>query len=1474
MIFALLASVYAFILDVNVQSMFARSAAGMLSEMFDTEVRIKTFYIKPDLRIHAEELQMNDKSNDTMFYVGTINGKFSLRELRKEPRIKNLYIDDVLINIVKYENEKLSNIAEILGNNKDKEKGDFNSLIHLDELNINNGHVIIWNQNKNPRMTGMDYSHIDVDSIYLALRDVSFTGDTITGYFDKLTAQEKSGFVIDDFTSNSKFIVSSRTLDFKNLNIKSHATDLDLNLKFLYNSYKDYTKFVDSITIVANIRPSQLTLSDLKYFSPTLEIMTDTLQIKGLISGTVSDFHANDFYFSFKDSTDFHGNISMKGLPKFKETHISGKIDEMNFTYQDVSEFAIPAPNGKIPLPELLSVINDALLYGEFYGYPNNFRTKFDLKTNVGSIDFDGAINNDLTIVPYTYYYSWIQADNLNLKKIFNMKEELMTTVDIGLSGEGITREDADLQLSLDIEKLILYNNEFKDIHVDADYDKQKLMASTSVNSNILNLDLDAYVDMAGKLPSYNVKLDLDNANLYKLNLYKKDKAMSLSTKVDLQMKGDDIDRMYGDVLVSNTTLHDSRDTYVMDTLALSLIENYYESKDVIINCDFFDLDLRGIVNFRNFGNTFKNYVLNYFHINKWTDRGVRLKDQYQDFYANLNFKNTETLSRLLMPELKVSDNTNFAATFTSNNYQLYSTLDADMIIFNDMVFNDLYVKNKTISDKATISVNLKELILKEMSGDDKLVLGVDNVELNFDAHNDSLLVDLSWDDNSTEDKNKGKLNATFLPEGVNSGKLYLSSSDVIINDSIWNISKDSYLDFKNNNLSFNNLEIYSKNQVVGVDGYFPKTSKDTLSLNFSKLNISNFDLLTKGYGIDVDGIVDGDLQITGIKEKITLFSNLNINNIGINDHVIGDASLYAGWNPADTSIFVDTKIIRDISDTLLILSGNYYTMRENNTLDFHLDMNEMDVSVVNAFAKGTLSRVEGNMSGNFVIDGTLKKPVFKGEAALEDAACHIDYLNTYYKVNPSDIDYNLNPYIGFSENRIELKDIVLVDTLNHHAVASGYITHDYLKDFNFDIDATLDNFMAMNMPPDDKASFYGTAVASGDLKINGPLDDIVMDINALTMPGTVIDIGLVSSSTLNDKFIVFVQKENVEDTIKMIVPENAKNKKFNLNLNAEITPDASVNIILPSNMGNINATGFGDIRLGYNTMNGLSLIGNYVIDKGTFVFDFQNLLRRDFDIKNGGTITWTGDVADADINLVSSYRTKSSISSLGLEIDSTSLVNNINVDCILRLQEKLNNPAITFGISLPNATDDVANTVFSVIDTTNQAVMSQQVISLLVLGAFSYSNASLYSVGTTNYYSILTSYMSSWLSQISKDLNIGVNYTPEGNLTSEEFEVALSTQLFNDRLTIEGNLGMYTDSRNRLNGASNFVGDVDLTWKITNRLSLKIYNHSNLNSNYYTYSYESYSAYTQGVGFSYSQSFDNVKDLFSRKRNKKTNKR
>ena len=1463
------------ILDVNVQSMLARTAAGVLSDKFETEVKIKTFYIKPNFRVYAEEVQFNDKKHLPMFYVGKLNARLSIRDITKELRVRSLDVEDLLVNIVKYEGDDKMNVSEMFSSSEKKEKknrDDFKT-IYLDELNLKDGHVVIWNQNRDkPEKVSMDYSHLDIDSINLAARSLSFDGKAVKGYLDMLSGMDKCGFDIDKLSTKSQFVVSGQGFDLRNLYVETHASVLDLDLQFLYNGVNGLKNFVDSVMIIGNIRPTQLTLSDLKYFSPTMGKMTDTLQISGLVTGFVKDFTANNFHFSFKDSTNFEGTIKMKGLPNFFETHIVGDVERMNFTYQDLAEFAIPTPTRKIPLPEQLSSLKNAMLSGEFYGFHNNFNTTFNLHTNLGNIYLNGALNNDLNIVPHPYYYLKLHANNLNISDILGMEQKLAVTMMADLQGEGLNKQDADLEVKFDVDKLKFMDEEFDDFDIVGDLENQNLIFSTAIRSKVAKLDLDGLLDISEDVPSFDVGLKLKNADMYQLNLLDYDKNSKLTTDVRAKLRGFNLDKMYGTICFDNTQYADSRGSYFMDSLDILLEENYFDSKDVIVKSDFFDLDLKGVVNFASIANSFKNYVMNYFHINKWSDKGVKLKDNTQDFYVNMTLKDTETLSRLLMPQLKISDNTNLTATYTSNKYQLYTTIESDVIKYNNFTFNDIYVKNKTDNKKTTANFSIKEFIIKEGTESNPVKLSMENLAFLVDAHNDSLLMNMTWDDDVVKDRNKGSVDASYvLNKG--GGRLRISAEDVLVNDSVWSLSPMCYIDFKKNKIFINDFDIHSGSQSMSVNGFFPKTSRDTLNLDFNKLDISNFDLLTKG--IDIDGIIDGNVKISGLSDKFTLFSNLDVAGIGVNKHIIGNGFIDATWNAADTSVFIDTEVVRINSDEkILSLIGKYYTSRSDN-LDFDLKFKDIDISVVNAFTKGVLSRVSGKLNSDLDVVGSLKKPIIIGEAKLDDAACNIDYLNTYYAVNKSGYEENTpNRFIKFSENRIDLNDIILIDTLGHTAIAKGIITHDYLKDFVFDIDATLDNFLGMNMLGEGNSSFYGTAIANGDLKIDGPLDDIVMNINAYTMPGTVIDIRLASSSSINDNFIVFVKDGAVNDTITTVVKENKKDKKFTFNLNADVTRDAEVNIHLPSNMGNITAKGSGNIRLGL-VSDQLSLYGDYIIDGGAFNFNLQNLVRRNFDIKQGN-ITWTGRADDADINITGSYRTKSSISSLGVELDSTSVVNNVNVDCILHLNEKLTNPTITFGLSLPNATDDIKNTVFSIIDTTNQAVMSQQIISLLVLGSFSYSSSNLYSIGASNYYNVLTNSLSSWLSQISKDFDIGLRYTPENNLTAEELEVALSTQLFDDRLTIEGNLGMYTGSRNDVvAGANSIVGDVDITWKLTNNLSLKAYNHSNLNSNYYLYSYEAYSDYTQGIGISYSQSFDNIREIFARKnRNKKAKNR
>jgi len=211
---------------------------------------------------------------------------------------------------------------------------------------------------------------------------------------------------------------------------------------------------------------------------------------------------------------------------------------------------------------------------------------------------------------------------------------------------------------------------------------------------------------------------------------------------------------------------------------------------------------------------------------------------------------------------------------------------------------------------------------------------------------------------------------------------------------------------------------------------------------------------------------------------------------------------------------------------------------------------------------------------------------------------------------------------------------------------------------------------------------------------------------------------------------------------------------------------------------------------------------------------------------------------------------------------------NKLDVYCYITLTNKLLNPTIRFSIDIPEADPDLKRAIFANLDTTNAAVVNEQVISLLVLGTFSYSNAGNVNLATSGY-SILTNQLSSMLSKMSDKFDIGVNYRPGDNVSQEEFEVALSTQLFNDRLTIDGNFGMTYD-RSQGN-ASNIVGDVDISYKITEdgRWLLKAYNHSNVNSWYYYNNYDKISPYTQGVGVAYKKEFNNINELFTNNRKK-----
>ncbi|PLX07592.1 MAG: hypothetical protein C0598_13165, partial [Marinilabiliales bacterium] len=593
----------------------------------------------------------------------------------------------------------------------------------------------------------------------------------------------------------------------------------------------------------------------------------------------------------------------------------------------------------------------------------------------------------------------------------------------------------------------------------------------------------------------------------------------------------------------------------------------------------------------------------------------------------------------------------------------------------------------------------------------------------------------------------------------------------------------------------------------------------------------------------------------------------LNFDNLFFNNQYLGRAHILNTWDNHNESIYLKAQIIndeREILNQMFLVDGYYYPFRSDDVLDISVSYNDFKIAAIQPYLDSYISELEGKSTGKLSLKGNFEKPELTGYAKIDSTSLIIKYLNTRYLFS------NL---IVFEKDMLHFDELVLYDTLGNKANINGFMRHDYFSNSELNVNISTDKLLFFNTNRAMNDLYYGSGILKGNMSITGRPDDIDLQIETTTLSGTRVHLPLDYSSEVYDKdYIIFVnttadsllidEKEN-----QLLINENTE-LKFNINLGMNITPIARISISLPSDMGDIESQGSGKLDMNFNSDGDFDLFGEYTVDRGRFRFTLENLVNKRFELVKGGRISWTGDPYTANVNLKGLYRVKANLNSLGLSIDTTtSYKNKVNVECYIKLTNKLLDPTISFEIQFPDLDPDLQRQIYALLDTTNVAMMNQQMISLLVLGTFSYSNASNYNLSTSGY-TILTNQLSSMLSRISDDFDIGVNYKPGDNITNQEFEVALSTQLFDERLIIDGNFGVSYDNSGQ--NASNIVGDVDVAYKLTEdgRWILKAYNHSNVNSWYYYNNYDKVSPYTQGVGVAFKKDFTTLKQLF-RKRNK-----
>ncbi len=679
-------------------------------------------------------------------------------------------------------------------------------------------------------------------------------------------------------------------------------------------------------------------------------------------------------------------------------------------------------------------------------------------------------------------------------------------------------------------------------------------------------------------------------------------------------------------------------------------------------------------------------------------------------------------------------------------------------------------------------------------------------------------------------------------------------------------------------------LNVHRDNQFVKIDGVAAEDEDSTLVVDLRNFSL---DYLFESLGIDkvmlggdASGVFNGSALLSG--NPILSTPGLNVTAISYNKVVLGDALVKSRWDGERRAVTLDA-VINQSDGRQSVIDGAIFPLDESLDITFNCD--HVNVGFMQPYMEAFASDITGHASGRARLWGTFKYIDLKGDVFADDLRLKVNFTNTYYTARDS---------VHFRPGLIDLNGITIRDAEGHTANLNGWVKHKFFKEPRFEFSLTdAHDFLAYNETPRENPVWYGKIYGTGSASVKGWPGRVDISVDMATAPRSTFTFVLsdqevadeYSFLTFRDKGklsaqltdTVLLQRDTSMDLVnrlrELVDAHNTDTPSdYNISLQMRVTPDAQIVLVMdPVGGDRIRAYGSGHLRMDYGSANNdLKMYGTYTLDRGDYNFTLQDVIIKDFTIKNGSEIVFNGDPYGAQLNIQAVYALNANLSDLDESFLQDKDLNrtNVPVHALMKVNGDIRQPEITFDLEFPTLTTDIYRKVRSIISTDD--MMNRQIIYLLALNRF-YTPEYMTSTTKGNELvsvasSTISSQLSNMLGQISDNWNIAPTFRSDrGDFSDVEVDVALSSRLLNNRLLFNGNFGYRDNSLN----ANQFVGDFDLEYILDREgmWRLKAYNRYN-DQNYYLRT----ATTTQGVGVVLKRDFDSFFSFLKafRKKNRK----
>lgn len=1459
-----------------VQRWVCGNVSELVSLSMGTRFSISGLFLNPFSRkISLENVYMADSNGDTLAYLGNLELKLkSMTISQNRFHIEYLNLDSVDARLLADSNG-IFNYEKLLGLEPDSTETESESetRFHIDInklrlTNINFAYVSDPSALDGP---DMNFDKLILSDINLHARNITISDRnmSVRASIDSLRAREHCGLDIRKLQTKVRF--STRGLYLRDLRLKSPDTDLMADsLNLVYSGFDDFGEFLDSVSIQAQINNgSVLGLDDIGHFVPDIYGYGIAPGISLVISGPVSNMWIQNLDIKYGGDTRLQADAYIKGLPEIDNLKFNITLNQLTTNQADLMTLHEPCDSTPLlNIPYILDELGTLNLKASCKGTSRNCQLIGDLTSKLGNVNTTIVFRGDGKKGDLT---GFVDAGRLNLGAITGDPATLglLSTHD---SVKVHFAENGSIagKIQGTVDSLGLMGYYYQHIKINGDFTDKGFDGSLRIKDRNLDLDFDGAIEM-DEMSKYKFALNLNHADLKATHLMDDSiDVMSLGLVADITASN--IDNMNGEIKLSKPIVFQRNDeTLTVNKLTFrSIIDHYIcglPERKFTLNSDYIDATLSGRVHSMQILEIVSNFAYmilpsldyqgrNIFNMKSSPKRPSKLdydSPEFMRFLGNkfdfkVAFKNMKRVTNVFMPELYVSNNTVIEGGFHTLRKNSWVTFKTDKISYDDYSVDSLRISARLLNDQMELEVKSDSIILSE---DMKLK----HPQILATARHDTIAYALLWNNTKDDIRNEGNIMGDVIVTPHPQPRHFPILKGHNLESYFWTWNKEwkiheSEFSIDSTSYTVHDFMLRHGEQYFAADGTISEDPEEKF-----RLEANNFDLSLLNHFIGnntLSGNATGFTQISNLYGDLPLVEMENkIDTLRINDVVLGPFNAKCKFQPGDSLVSIDFYTLNKMNKKNLHGCGTFdFT---NQEIDFAFDIGNLSSKVLRPLFQNYLSVPSTQfLDGKTMITGPISNPEIVSELKLKGGYFKIDYLGVKYTIQDG-----LN--IAVDNKKIVLKKVKLLSGKTGLAYLEGTIDHQNFDNFKMNVNLQLKNFTLLDAKRTDSSAFWGKAYASGNVNITGdPTRMINIDAKVRTDKNTQVFLPLYGASEVSNDFN-FVTFKNPADTLENeIHRQKADLSDIRMNFNLEVTPDAEVQAILDETTGNIlKASASGNLKLDVTGSGDFNMYGTLAVERGDYLFTMSNVISKKFEVVKGGTLRWNGDPLDAEVDLSAMYRLRK-VNLYNLMVDETYRDKKVPVQCLLKMKGNIMTPEIAFGVKI----EDNGGVAQGQIDNLDEGNINKQMISLLLLNQFQplpglrSSENSMFS--DFNAGEIVTNKINSILSDISDKFDVGVNYQMGDGASAEELDVAVSTQLFDERVQVSTNLGVQGDSKNQTNRNTNgVVGEVEIEVKLNKSGSMKlnVYNKANEDE-------LQESPYKQGIGFSYKKEFDNGHEL------------